>query len=74
MKDIRLSDSVIAHIVKLLQVGLLEGTDITDHFRRIRLQIEDDEAFLTENYENSFDESLNKMTEFIESNQANKGE
>ena len=30
-----LTDEVISHLVKLLQLGLLEGTDITDHFRRI---------------------------------------
>jgi hypothetical protein len=32
------SDDTIAAIVKLLQFGLLSGTDVTDHFRRLRLQ------------------------------------
>ena len=64
MNDIRLSDSVIAHIVQLLQLGLLEGTDITDHFRRIRVQIAEGEAFLTEEYENTFDETVKKIIEF----------
>lgn len=34
----KLDDSVIAHIVRVLQVGLLTGTDITDHMRMFVLE------------------------------------
>jgi hypothetical protein len=34
----RLDDSVIAQIVKLVQVGLMTGTDISDHFRLLVLE------------------------------------
>ena len=65
-KTFKLTDSVIAHVVKLLQIGLLEGTDITDHFRRITfVSDEDGQLYLSEEYEESFNESLEKMQEFI---------
>jgi hypothetical protein len=41
-----LSDDAIAAIVKLIQFGFLSGTDVTDHFRRFRLTL-NDEQFLT---------------------------
>lgn len=41
-----LSDDAIAAIVKLIQFGFLSGTDVTDHFRRFRLVV-NDEQFLT---------------------------
>lgn len=65
-KTFKLTDGVVAHVVKLLQIGLLEGTDITDHFRRITLVSDDDgQLYLSEDYEESFNESLEKMQEFI---------
>ena len=51
-KTFKLTDEVVAHVVKLLQIGLLEGTDITDHFRRITLVSDDDgQLYLSEDYE-----------------------
>ena len=53
----RLNDSVIAHIAKLLQLGILTGTDIVDNLRTIRLRVATnegeltDELFLTADYE-----------------------
>ena len=64
-KTFKLTDGVIAHVVKLLQIGLLEGTDITDHFRRITLVSDDGQLYLSEDYEESFNESLEKMQKFI---------
>ena len=76
-KTFKLTDGVVAHVVKLLQIGLLEGTDITDHFRRITLvSDEDGQLYLSEEYEGSFNESLEKMQEFIneQSQKENQGE
>ena len=33
----KLSDDTIAAVIKVLQVGLLTGTDITDHLRMLEL-------------------------------------
>ena len=71
-----LTDEVISHLVKLLQLGLLEGTDITDHFRRIEM-ITDEEGnlYLSESYQESFQLSLDKMESFIQENHnPDKGE
>ena len=59
--NVKLNDSVIAHFVKLLQLGLLTGTDIVDHFRMVRLSIEEEELFLNKDYEESKEENINKM-------------
>lgn len=34
----KLSDSVIAQIVRLIQLGMLTGTDVSDHMRQIRME------------------------------------
>jgi hypothetical protein len=63
----RLNDSVIAHIAKLLQLGILTGTDIIDHLRMIRLRVSEeegeikDELFLAKDYEKSADSNVEKM-------------
>jgi hypothetical protein len=63
----RLNDSVIAHIAKLIQLGILSGTDIVDNIRMIRLRIASeegeltDELFLTEDYEVNADNNIEKM-------------
>ena len=59
--NVKLNDSVIAHFVKLLQLGLLTGTDIVDHFRMVRLTLEEDELFLNKEYEANQEENINKM-------------
>ncbi len=60
-ENVKLNDSVIAHFVKLLQLGLLTGTDIVDHFRMVRLTMEDDELFLNSEYEKSQEYNIEKM-------------
>tara|TARA_B100000287_G_C20575352_1_gene758211 strand:- start:247 stop:471 length:225 start_codon:yes stop_codon:yes gene_type:complete len=59
--NVKLNDSVIAHFVKLLQLGLLTGTDIVDHFRMVRLTLEEGELFLNKDYENNQEENINRM-------------
>ena len=57
----KLNDTVIAHIAKLLQIGILTGTDIVDQLRTIRLQHEDGELFLDTNYSKNADANIEKM-------------
>jgi len=59
--NVKLNDSVIAHFVKLLQLGLLTGTDIVDHFRMVKLTLEEGELFLNKDYEDSQEENINRM-------------
>ena len=59
--NVTLNDSVIAHFVKLLQLGLLTGTDIVDHFRMVRLTLEEGELFLNKEYESDQEENINRM-------------
>ena len=61
--NVKLNDSVIAHFVKLLQLGLLTGTDIVDHFRMVRLTLEDGELFLNKDYEENQENNINRMLE-----------
>ena len=60
-ENVKLNDSVIAHFVKLLQLGLLTGTDIVDHFRMVRLTLEEGELFLNADYESNQEENINRM-------------
>lgn len=65
-----LTDEVISHLVKLLQLGLLEGTDITDHFRRVEMVTDEEgQLYLSDSYQESFQESLDKMENFIKEHQ-----
>ena len=41
MENLKLNDSVIAHLAKLLQLSIITGTDIVDHMRQIRVAVED---------------------------------
>jgi len=64
-KNVKLNDSVIAHFVKLLQLGLLTGTDIVDHFRMVRLTLEEDELFLNKEYEATQEENIDRMLQQV---------
>ena len=61
MNNVKLNDNVIAHFVKILQLGLLTGTDIVDHFRMVRLALAEGELFLDEEYEKSQEQNIEKM-------------
>ena len=65
-ESLRLDDSVVGHIAKLLQVALITGTDIIDHMRMIRLTSEDDNLVLQSEYQEIFDSSLEKMLENVQ--------
>lgn len=38
-QEYKLSDQVIAQITRLLQLGILTGTDVTDQFRTLRVVV-----------------------------------
>tara|TARA_A100000164_G_C21749025_1_gene696077 strand:- start:591 stop:812 length:222 start_codon:yes stop_codon:yes gene_type:complete len=60
----KLNDSSIAQIVKLIQMALLTGTDIVDHLRMLQLTLDDNNnSLLTidQDYLNVFNESIEKM-------------
>ena len=59
--NVKLNDSVIAHFVRLLQLGLLTGTDIVDHFRMVRLVLEEGELFLNKEYEETQEGNIDRM-------------
>ena len=42
----RLDDSVIGHVAKLVQIAILTGTDVVDHMRMVRLSDADGVLFL----------------------------
>ena len=65
-ESLRLDDSVVGHIAKLLQVALITGTDIIDHMRMIRLTSENDNLVLQSEYQEIFDSSLEKMLENVQ--------
>lgn len=58
----KLQDSSIGHIAKILQMAILTGTDIVDHLRMVRFELDDDQTLkLNEEYEKVFNESIEKM-------------
>ena len=61
-----LTDSVIVHIAKLLQISMLTGTDIVDHMRMIALAEREGRLFLDEDYEALSEQRIVKMLKEIE--------
>ena len=66
-KIYKLSDDAIAHIVKLLQLGILSGTDIADNFRLLELVAEDDKLVPSPSYLETLEINLQKMQEQVDS-------
>ena len=59
-----LSDEVIAHIAKLLQIAILSGTDVVDHLRMIRLESPNKDSHslvLNEEYSKISDSNIDRM-------------
>tara|TARA_A100001391_G_scaffold158640_1_gene117122 strand:- start:656 stop:859 length:204 start_codon:yes stop_codon:yes gene_type:complete len=56
-----LSDDVIAQLVKLLQLAILTGTDISDNLRTLRLVNDGDKLELDPDYLANFEENLARM-------------
>lgn len=57
-----LSDRSIAVIAKLLQIGILTGTDVVDHLRMLRFSLSDNGSLdPSTNYEEISQRNLEKM-------------
>jgi len=57
----KLSDNTIAHMVKLLQMAIMTGTDITDNFRMLELVEGDGVLEIDEDYMHVFNQNLDKI-------------
>jgi len=58
----KLDDSSIAHIVKLIQLGFITGTDIVDHFRMIQFAADENGIlYLDSEYEENQNSNIEKM-------------
>lgn len=62
----KLHDSTIAHIAKIIQMAILSGTDIVDHLRMARFTLDEEKILhIEEEYEKIFNESIEKMIQNI---------
>ena len=66
---LQLDDSVVGHVAKLLQLALITGTDIIDHMRMMRLTTKDSKLFLEDDYQQTFDVSLDTMLKNVQEQQ-----
>ena len=72
-QDLKISDEVISHLAKIIQLGILSGTDIVDHMRMIRLQeSEEDTLILSDEYRESSDNQIQSMLEKVSEIQASQ--
>ena len=62
----RLSDEVIAHVAKLVQLAILTGTDVVDHMRMMVLEEEGGVLSLEEEYDKVSQANILRMIEEIE--------
>lgn len=64
----RLSDNVLAHFVRLFQIGFLTGTDVTDHWRQVVLEPGDKpgELVLTPEYKAKDEKDIDAMFSHLE--------
>ncbi len=58
----KLHDTAIAQIAKIVQMAILTGTDIVDHLRMVELEVNKDGLLkLEKEYKEIFDSSIEKM-------------
>ena len=67
MKTFKLSDSCIVQIVRLIQMGILTGTDVTDQLRLFEV-CENSNGKLdpSPNFLENFEENIKKMSDEAE--------
>ena len=58
-----LHDSTIAHIAKLVQLAIITGTDVIDHLRMMKLDVDELEGliYIDKDYESDHSGSINDM-------------
>jgi hypothetical protein len=62
----RLSDNSISQLVRVLQLAMLTGTDITDNMRLMRFVVEEGELDLDPEYVENFNNNLQAMEEELQ--------
>ena len=65
-----LSNEVIGHLAKVLQMAILSGTDVVDHLRMIKVTTSsenDDELVLSDEYREISENQVQKMLDDINS-------
>ena len=62
-KTLKLHDSTIAQIVKLIQLGILTGTDVSDQLRTLECIEEDGKLVPNPEYMEVFEKNLAAMAE-----------
>ena len=62
----KLSDYSIGQLVRVLQLAMLTGTDITDNLRLMKFVEEDGVLNLDPEYSESFEENLSKMVKLAD--------
>ena len=72
--SLKLSDAAINQIQICLQMAILTGTDIVDHFRMLRLVEENGELDLDPKYTKTFKENVDKMLAEVQDLQAAQGD
>ena len=70
----KLSDSAIAQVVKLLQMALITGTDISDNLRMMELVDVDGKLEVDEEYLKVFEDNLQKLVDEADAQSAGKAE
>lgn len=63
----KLSDHSIAQLVRVLQLALLTGTDVTDNIRLMRFVDEGGVLFLDPDYLETFEANIQKLQDEIPS-------
>ena len=68
MKSYKLDDTTILQIVRLIQMGMLTGTDVADQLRTLELSLKEDTNLLipSPEYAEQFDENVGKLVELAE--------
>ena len=65
-KVYKLGDETIAQIVKLLQLGILSGTDIADNFRTLELVVDGDQLVPSPEYVETLEANIQKMQDDVD--------
>jgi hypothetical protein len=71
-KVYKLSDDAIAQVVKLLQLGILSGTDIADNFRTLEFVVENNKLYPSPDYLETLENNLQKLQDQVDTLSSNK--
>ena len=61
MNAVKLDDTTIAQIVRLIQLGILTGTDISDQLRTLELVVKNDRVLPSPEYMEIYEENITAM-------------